>query len=113
MRKAYLSNNHKRLNRNAKAKYKEKGCRVYCYVDKLTQEVVYVGSTSWGNHRGLVHKRAAGSVPIFHALIKENGYDRYEYRILEIIESPQSLKVREQFYMDLYQPICNIKKAKA
>jgi hypothetical protein len=90
----------------------KEGRGVYCFFDTITKEPVYVGS-GWISGRVEGHYYVDGSSPRFHALIKENGYDRYEYRILEIIESPQSLRVREQFYIDLYKPICNIKKAKA
>jgi len=86
------------------------GIGVYSLVDKESGSIVYVGSGQL-RARYHCHKQASGIIPFLHMLIERNGFERYEYRILEILESPKDLKGREQFYIDLYRPIANLKNA--
>jgi hypothetical protein len=94
----------------ANSRMKSLGAGVYCFKDIITGEVIYVGS-GWLYSRLNSHRLNNGSNTELQGLFNQNGRDRYLIEILEKQGDRKGIHTREQFYMDLYNPICNIKNA--
>ena len=96
----------------AKERSKSLSAGVYCFKDILTEEIVYVGS-GWFYDRFKSHKNDNGSNKGLQGVFNKNGRDRYLLQILEKQGDTKGIHTREQFYLDLYNPVCNIRNAKA
>ena len=71
-------------------------CGIYCYIDKLTKEVVYVGQDSniHRNHRHLEHLRYSHYNRQHFNRVLQNNPNRYCYKILSVFNpnhKPQEL----------------------
>ena len=115
-RKAYSKKWHQ-LNKEKRAEYDaeyrlREGIGVYGWKDIDTKQFVYIGS-------GQIHHRKKGhlcgkgscSVPLLQLMFKHHGKENFEFEVIEKCNEENRIK-QEQYYIDLYKPICNIRKAK-
>lgn len=86
---------------------------IYCYIDKKTNKIVYVGKDSYINrnmrHKAHYRKSLYNDQPINKIL--QNNLDRYEYRVLEEGDfSEKELNNLEINYISRYNPFFNFTK---
>ncbi len=72
----------------------------------------YIGSTvslsrRFSTHKHQLEKNAHGNIILQNSYIK-NGKDSFEFRLIEVCEKKDIIK-REQFYLDKFNPVYNIK----
>lgn len=86
---------------------------IYCYIDKKTNEIVYIGKDSYIDKRKRHYAHIAPSMydrQPFNRIIQKN-IDRYEYGILkEGIFSKDELNDMEKNYIKKYNPKFNFTK---
>jgi len=115
-RKAYSKKWHQ-LNKEKRKQHdaeyrKREGIGVYGVKDVELGTYVYIGSgeLAMRNDAHLKFKKGSTS-KLLQMLIKMNGKENYTFEVIEKCDEENRIK-KEQHYIDLYKPICNIRKAK-
>ena len=102
-------------NKEARKKYDKQyksreGSGDYAWRYKLTNEIVYIGSSKYLAHRRLCHASSCKPIKLLKELFDKNGFDKYEFIILEKCEETELL-IKEQEWLNKLTPICNKFKA--
>lgn len=56
-----------------------------------------------GSHKGKIEDNYIGSGKLFKYAIKKYGIENFERKVLEYIKDNTTLKLREQYYLDLFE----------
>ena len=109
-KKWHAENKEKRKQHDAEYRRRE-GVGVYAWKNKLTNEIVYIGSGQLA-HRKLVHisNNKSATNEYLQELFQAHGLENYVFEILEKCEE-NLVRNKEQKYIEELTPICNIRQA--
>lgn len=105
--KQYYEKNKEKCLKQKREYYKNqvKPC-VYCYIEKETSEIVYIGSTNNLTSRHKCHKSGLHNI-LFDSILTENK-DKFEIKILEECSDRETAYELEKELIFKYKPKYNV-----